>query len=75
MWKPGAPDYPFGLKGSIAGIYMMGLAGHLRWEENSTQRALLTAVVDGIKECREEDGYMMAYQRNTTGERMHSESG
>jgi hypothetical protein len=68
---PGAPDYPFGLKGSIAGIYMMGLAGHLRWEENATQRALLTAVVDGIKECREQDGYMMAYQRNTTGYTEH----
>ena len=45
--------------------------GHLRWEENVTQRALLDAVVDGIEECRDADGYMMAYDRNSTGYTEH----
>ena len=58
--------------GSIAGLYMMGLGGALRWQpDNSTLRANLDAVVDGIAECADNDGFIMAYDKNTTGRTEH----
>jgi hypothetical protein len=62
----------YGLMGSIAGLYMMGVGGALRWQpDNAMLRANLDAVVDGIAACAEEDGFIMAYEKNTTGRTEH----
>ena len=55
-----------GLRGSIAGLFLMGAGGILRWEEHAQLRDLLDMVVDGIAACAEPDGYIAAYRRNDT---------
>ena len=61
---PGTPDYPYGLKGSIAGLFLMGGASTLRFRHSPELRARVTAVVDGIKRCAAPDGYLMAFDRD-----------
>lgn len=64
---PGASHgWDAGLKGSIAGLVLMGAGGTLRWREHDGLRAMLNAIVDGIAACQERDGYAMAYERNMT---------
>ena len=73
----GAPDYPYGLKGSIAGIYMMGAAGTIRWDRalehsgSKEVKARLDAVISGIEQCRQRDGFIMAYPQNQTAYTEH----
>jgi hypothetical protein len=55
-----------GLRGSIAGLFLMGAGGILRWEEHAPLRALAALVVDGIAACAEPDGYIAAFPRNDT---------
>ena len=40
-------------------------------EERAQLRAKLDAVVDGIAECRDPDGFIMAYDSNTTARTEH----
>jgi hypothetical protein len=49
------------LAGSNAGRFLMGAANTIRWIDHPELRARVTAVVDGIADCRRDDGYMMAY--------------
>jgi hypothetical protein len=49
------------LAGSNAGRFLMGAANTIRWIDHPELRARVTAVVDGIADCRRDDGYIMAY--------------
>lgn len=39
----------------------MGAGGHLRWVEHPQLRSMMDAVIDGIEECAEADGYLAAF--------------
>ena len=49
------------IEGSIAGLFLMGAGGHLRWEENAQLREMMDSVIDGIANCSEPDGYLAAF--------------
>jgi hypothetical protein len=49
------------LRGSNAGRFMMGAGNTLRWINDPELRKMLDDVIDGIEECRESDGYILAY--------------
>jgi DUF1680 family protein len=53
------------LAGSNAGRFLMGAGNTLRWMEDADLRARMDAVVDGIAECAEPDGYVMAFPEDT----------
>lgn len=53
------------LAGSNAGRFLMGAGNTVRWIDDPELRRRLDAVVDGIAECREPDGYIMAYPEDT----------
>ena len=75
--KPISPDLPKtdkfwedDLAGSNAGRFLMGAANTMRWLDHPELRARVHAVVDGIAECRQPNGYIMAYPEDTI---FHSE--
>jgi uncharacterized protein len=49
------------LAGSNAGRFLMGAGNTLRWMEHPELRNRLNVVVDGIEECRQSNGYIMAF--------------
>lgn len=51
------------LPGSTAGRFLMGAGGTLRWMEDKALRARMDSVVDVIDQCKEPDGYLMAYPK------------
>lgn len=53
------------LAGSGAGRFLMGAGNAVRWVDNDELRQRMHAVVEGIAECRESDGYIMAYPKST----------
>jgi len=53
------------LAGSNAGRFLMGAGNTVRWINNTELRQRMDAVVDGIEECRQPDGYIMAYPEDT----------
>lgn len=53
------------LAGSNAGRFLMGAGNTVRWIDHPELRERLNAVVDGIAKCREPDGYIMAYPKET----------
>jgi uncharacterized protein len=53
------------LPGSSAGRFLMGAANTLHWIDHPELRRRVVAVVDGIAECRQPDGYIMAYPEHT----------
>jgi DUF1680 family protein len=70
--KPISPDLPKpdkfweeDLAGSNAGRFLMGAANTMRWIDHPELRARVQAVVDGIAECRQPNGYIMAYPEDT----------
>jgi hypothetical protein len=69
----GGPDKPYGLRGSVAGAYMMGVGGAVRWRGAageappalSTLEARLRALVEGIAASQDNaSGYIMAFPMN-----------
>jgi DUF1680 family protein len=60
------------LAGSNAGRFLMAAGNTLRWIEHPELRRRLNAVVDGIAQYREPNGYIMAYPPNTI---LYSERG
>ncbi len=50
-----------GLPGSNAGRFLMGAGNTLRWMDDPELRRRLNVVVDAIEECRQSNGYIMAY--------------
>jgi uncharacterized protein len=70
--KPNPPNLPKpdkfweeDLAGSNAGRFLMGAANTLRWMDHPELRRRLNAVVDGIDECKQANGYIMAYPEDT----------
>ena len=53
------------LAGSNAGRFLMGAGNTLRWMDDPELRRRLNVVVDGIEECRQPNGYIMAYPEDT----------
>ncbi len=53
------------LAGSNAGRFLMGAGNTLRWIDDPELRGRFNAVVDGIAECRQPNGYIMAYPEDT----------
>jgi DUF1680 family protein len=49
------------LRGASAGRFLMGAGNTLRWVENAELRARLNELIDGIEDCREDNGYILAY--------------
>jgi len=58
------PFWDTTLPGSSAGRFLMGAGNTLRWMDHAELRARMNAIVDGIEECRESNGYIMAYPEN-----------
>lgn len=52
------PDW---VEGSLAAQYLMGAGNHLVWEEEPRLRAGLDALLAGIAECAQPNGYMLAF--------------
>ena len=52
--------------GSVAGIFLMGSGNALRWEESKQLREKMNAVVAGIAELKQPDGFIMGYPENKT---------
>jgi uncharacterized protein len=53
------------LAGSNAGRFLMGAGNTVRWIDHPELRRRINVVVDGIEECREPNGYIMAYPADT----------
>ena len=53
------------LAGSNAGRFLMAAGNTLRWINHPELRRRLDAVVDGIAQCRQPNGYIMAYPEDT----------
>ena len=67
-WDNSGVDRPEGLRGSVAGAFLMGAGGAVRWqpdfETGGDLRSRIHQVVQGIKKASEPDGYIMAFPRN-----------
>jgi uncharacterized protein len=53
------------LAGSNAGRFLMGAGNAVRWSGNTELRARLDRVVDAIADCRQANGYIMAYPEDS----------
>lgn len=53
------------LPGSEAGRFLTGAGNTLRWVENAGLRDRMDSIVDVIDQCKEPDGYIMAYPKHT----------
>jgi len=53
------------LAGSNAGRFLMAAGNTLRWMDHPELRRRLDAVVEGIAQCRQPNGYIMAYPEDT----------
>lgn len=53
------------LAGSNAGRFLMGSGNTLRWIDDPELRARFKGVMDGIAECRQPDGWVMAFPEDT----------
>jgi len=65
-WDDHGPDQPYGLRGSVAGLFMMGAGGTLRWRNDTTLGPRLAALVANISALQEDNGFAMAFPQNET---------
>ena len=56
-------QWMYNLPGSEAGRFLMGAGNTLRWQENAPLRTRMDKIIDVIDDCKEEDGYLMAYKK------------
>ena len=63
--KPKTQFWEEDLAGSNAGRFLMAAGNTVRWIDHPELRRRLNAVVDGIAECRQPNGYIMAYPEET----------
>lgn len=63
--KSGEQFWEEDLAGSNAGRFLMGAGNTLRWIDHPELRRRLDAVVEGIAQCRQPNGYIMAYPEDT----------
>ena len=59
------PFWEDDLAGSNAGRFLMGAGNTLRFIEHATLRERMNAIVAGIAECREPDGYIMGFPQDS----------
>jgi len=59
------PFWEQDLAGSNAGRFLMGAGNTLRWIDDAELRGRFEAVVAGIAECQQPNGYVMAYPEDT----------
>ena len=65
-WDDAGFEGGYGLRGSVAGAFMMGAGGHVRWANDSALWAALSAVVEGVRENQQADGFAMAFAQADT---------
>ena len=53
------------LAGSNAGRFLMGAGNSVRWLDDPELKRRLNVVVEGIDDCKQANGYMMAYPEET----------
>ncbi len=63
--RPPIPFWDTDLPGSNAGRFLMGAGNTLRWIDDPELRSRAKRIIDGIEECREPNGYIMAYRPDT----------
>ena len=63
--RPGEQFWEEDLAGSNAGRFLMATGNMLRWVNHPELRRRLDAVVEGIAQCRQSNGYIMAYPEDT----------
>jgi hypothetical protein len=68
--RPPIPFWDTDLPGSSAGRFLMGAANTLRWQQHDELDRRIHAIVDGIADCRQTNGYIMAYPEDSI---LHSE--
>jgi DUF1680 family protein len=68
--RPPIPFWDTDLPGSSAGRFLMGAANTLRWQQHDELLRRMNEIVDGIADCRQSNGYIMAYPEDSI---MHSE--
>jgi hypothetical protein len=58
-WTAKNHGWDSGLRGSVAGLFLMGSGGILRWRDNIRLREMMNAVVDGIAGCAQANGTLI----------------
>ena len=67
---PGEPyrgHFEDNIKGQTAGLFLMGAANSLRWEDDSVLRTRVEEIVDCIDTCKEEDGFLEPIPKSEFG--------
>ena len=67
---PGEPyrgHFEDNIKGQTAGLVLMGAGNSLRWTDNPELEKIVTVIVNEIKNCSEDDGYLMAIPKEQFG--------
>jgi DUF1680 family protein len=67
-WDKGGPL----VSGSVAGLFLMGASNALRWTEDQQLRERMEAVIVGIAELKQADGFIMGYPENKADLRENS---
>lgn len=62
---PPEPFWQEAIAGSNAGRFLMGAGNSLRWTDHPELRSRMNQVVAGISECKQPNGYIMAYPEDT----------
>ena len=65
-WDNAGFEGGYGLKGSVAGAFMMGAGGHVRWANDSVLWKTLVDVVDGVSDAQQSNGFAMAFNEEDT---------
>ena len=67
---PGEPyrgHFEDNIRGQTAGLFMMGAANSLRWEQDGELDDKVNRIIDVIDSCKEDDGYLMAVPKSEFG--------
>jgi DUF1680 family protein len=59
-WDKGGPL----VVGSVAGLFLMGSGNALRWADDGQLRERMDAVIAGLAELKQADGFIMGYPEN-----------
>lgn len=65
-WDDANFEGGYGLRGSIAGAFLMGAGGYVRWANDTALWDAMVAVVEGIAAVQQSDGFAMAFNHTNT---------
>ncbi|MDR2370416.1 MAG: glycoside hydrolase family 127 protein [Treponema sp.] len=65
--KPYRGHFEDNIKGQTAGMILMGAGNALRWTSDANLEKLVNTIIDEIKSCSEDDGYLMAVPKEQFG--------